>query len=364
MVTRCRVHGAIDDNIARRGGGCVDTTGPHKIMTDAPAVLRFITEADTRQLLSWPDVVACLARAYRTPEKAEATPPRIVARGNKVWLRALAAVPGSGRYMGAKVIARSRLMRASYLIPLWDQDTAELVALLDGKHITAMRTAGTSAMAVDQLVPQKGMRVAVLGAGGEANAHVSAIASVRAIEALKVYSPTPANRRAFAERYASQLDVPCEAVDTAEQAVDGADLVIAAARSRDETPILRGAWLQPGMTVVSIGSTLPEQREVDAEVVRRADVIVVDVPEEVTGETGDMLSARHEGVAFEDKIVALADLMQGKAPGRKSDRDIVLFKSVGSALQDIAVSEMCFEKARQQGRGTALPVGITVKGKK
>jgi ornithine cyclodeaminase/alanine dehydrogenase len=97
--------------------------------------------------------------------------------------------------------------------------------------------------------------------------------------------------------------------------------------------------------------------------VRRADVIVVDVPEEVMDETGDMLAAKQEGVAFEHKIVPLADLMQGKALGRGNAKDIVLFKSVGSALQDIAVAGMCFEKARQQGRGTALPVGITVKGR-
>ncbi|HSQ05428.1 MAG TPA: ornithine cyclodeaminase family protein [Burkholderiales bacterium] len=332
-------------------------------MPENPAVLRFISEADTQEILTWPDVIACLATAYRTPEKADATPPRVVARGNKVWLRTLSAVPSSGRHMGVKIIARSRLLRASYLIPLWDQETAELVAVLDGKHITAMRTAGTSAVAVECLMPARSARVAVLGTGSEASAHVSAISAVRKFDSLAVYSPTPGNREAFAERYSAQLGIRCAAVAAAEQAVAGADLIIAAARSRDETPILRGAWLKPGVTIVSIGSTMPEQREIDSEVVRRADAIVVDVAEEVVHETGDMLAARAEGVAFDDKIIELADLVQGKAPGRRSPRDIVMFKSVGSGLQDIAVAQMCFEKACHLNRGTVLPVGLTVKGK-
>lgn len=332
-------------------------------MSNIDAALRFISESDTERLLTWPDVIACLAAAYRAPEKPEATPPRVVARGNKVWLRTLAAVPSSGRHMGVKIIARSRLMRASYLIPLWDQDTAELVGILDGKHITAMRTAGTSAVAVDRLMSRGSARVAVLGAGSEANAHVNAMAVVRKIDSLAVFSPTPKNRQAFAERFSAQLGIRCIACASAEEAVAAADLVIAAARSHDETPILRGAWLRPGMTIVSIGSTMPEQREIDAEVVRRADPIIVDVPEEVIHETGDMLAARADGVAFEHKIATLADLVQEKTPGRRSPQDIVMFKSVGSGLQDIAVAEMCFEKACRLGRGTALPVGLVVKGK-
>jgi ornithine cyclodeaminase/alanine dehydrogenase len=331
-------------------------------MPDTPTSLRFISEADTQEILTWPDVVACLAAAYRTPEKPAATPPRVVARGNKVWLRALSAVPSSGRYMGVKVIARSRLMRASYLIPLWDQETAELVGILDGKHITAMRTAGTSAVAVERLMPEGSARVAVLGTGSEASAHVSAISTVRKFDSLAVYSPTLKNREAFAKRYSAQLGIRCTAVADPQDAVADANLIIAAARSHDETPILRGAWLTPGMTIVSIGSTMPEQREIDTEVVRRSDTIVVDVAEEVIHETGDMLAARADGVAFDDKIIELADLMQGKAPGRRSARDIVMFKSVGSGLQDVAVAEMCFEKACKLGRGTVLPVGLTVKG--
>ena len=102
------------------------------------------------------------------------------------------------------------------------------------------------------------------------------------------------------------------AVDSARAAIEGADLIICAARSRDETPILRGEWLRPGTMVISIGSTLQEQIEVDPEVINQAEAIVADVPEEVMHETGDMLMAARAGVKFAEKMVALADLMQGR----------------------------------------------------
>ena len=332
-------------------------------MSDQNTLL-FISEADTVALLNWPDVIACLAAAYAEPDDPAAVPPRVVARKGTAWLRVLSALSPSGRHMGVKIIGRARKPQSSYLIPLWDQESAELVCLLDGKHVTGMRTAGTTAMAVDRILPKQPIRVGVLGAGQEAQAHASAIGSLRNITALKVFSPTPASREGFAKRFAQELKTECSAVDSARAAIEGADLIIGAARSRDETPILRGEWLRPGTMVISIGSTLQEQIEVDPEVIRRADVIVADVPEEVAHETGDMLAAAKAGVKFADKMISLCDLVQGRRAAVQRADNIVLFKSVGSALQDIAVSELCLERARSRGLGTRLPVGLTVKGKK
>ncbi len=325
--------------------------------------LLFISEADTVALLDWRDVIACLAAAYAAPDEPAAVPPRVVARRDGGWLRALTALT-AGPYMGAKIIARAKTPQLSYLMPLWDRDTAELVSLLDAKHITGMRTAGTTAMAADRILAPGPLRVAVLGSSHEAQAHARAIAAVRGITAMKVYSPTPASREAFAQKISRQPGIDCRAADSARAAIDGADLIICAARSHNETPVLEGAWLKPGVMVVSIGSTLPEQIEVDPEVIRRAEVIVADVPEEVMHETGDMLAAAKAGVAFADKVISLHDLVQGRRPAAQRADNIILFKSVGSALQDIAVAELCFDRARSRGIGTVLPVGLTVKGRK
>lgn len=323
----------------------------------ADLAVLYLSQADTRSLLNWPEVIACLARAYERDDDPRAAPPKVVARRDGTWLRALTAIPATGGCMGAKIIAKGRPRAADHFIALWDRDTARLACLLDGKNVTAMRTAGTSAVAVDRIAGERALRLAVLGSGREATTHVNAIAAVRPVRSLAVYSPTPANRESFARKFSAGLAVECVAVNSARAAVEDADLVIAAARSHDETAILEGAWLRPGAMVVSIGSTVPEQREVDPEVVARADVIVADAPEEVARETGDMIAAREAGVSFDHKLVPLADVVRGRLPVRQDRYNIVLFKSVGSGLQDIAVSELCYAKARAGGVGIALPIG-------
>ena len=321
------------------------------------AGLLYLSLADTRRLLAWREVIACLARAYERAGDPRAAPPRVVARSDGMWLRALTAISGTGACMGAKIIAKGRPNSADHFIALWDTASGALACLLDGKYVTAMRTAGTTAVAIDRIAHAGPLRVAILGSGREAQTHVQATAAVRTIASLAVYSPTRENRERFASRFSDELSIPCRAAETARAAVDGADLIIAAARSHDETPILQGAWLRPGVLVASIGSTVPEQREVDPEVVRRAHVIVADVPEEVAYETGDMMAARAAGVDFESRMIALSDLVCGREKVSQRVDDIVLFKSVGSGLQDIAVSELCLAKAREKGIGTVLPVG-------
>ncbi|MCW5574622.1 MAG: ornithine cyclodeaminase family protein [Burkholderiales bacterium] len=325
--------------------------------------MRYLSDTEIAGLLAWPDVIQVLRTAYQTGHKPDAVPARVVARGDTSRLRVLTAVPSGNRYMGTKIIS-SAVTGATYTIMLWAQDTSEPVCLLDAERITAMRTGGTSAVAMDRLLPAGPVRAAVLGAGTEASGHVRALSAIRKISSLTVFSPTSSNRERFAKTMAEELGVIARAVSTAREAVDGAQLVIAAARSRDETPILEGAWLAPGMLIVSIGSTLPEQREIDIEVVRRADLIVADMPDEVAHETGDMLAAARAGVDFAGKLISLSSLLQDGVPTARRAGSIVLFKSVGSGLQDVTLAGMCFDKALQQGVGTMLPVTMKLKSRK
>ena len=123
------------------------------------------------------------------------------------------------------------------------------------------------------------------------------------------------------------------------------------------------AWLRRGTLVVSIGSTLPEQREIDSSVVKRCDLLVCDVVDEVIKETGDMLAAARDGVEFEDKVVSLNHLLSRDGADLVSVATMPLFKSVGSALQDLAVAELAFDKAVSQGLSTPLPMAFLTKGR-
>jgi ornithine cyclodeaminase/alanine dehydrogenase len=316
----------------------------------------FLTDADVRAVFDWPHAIAELRRAYAAPNKAEMFPPRTMARGDGLWLRTLSGVNPYDGLMGAKLIAASlRNRRASYLIPLFDQQTVELVALLDGASITGFRTAATSALAADLLAPARPLAVGVIGSGFEAM-HLRALSCVRQIAAARVFSPNPASRERFVAALAD-IGVPIAASADGRAAVSGANLVICAARSRDETPTLMGDWLDDGATVISIGSTLPEQREIDASVVARSGVIVADMVDEVANDTGDMLAARRAGIDFEASLVSLAAAIADPARIPQS-AGLRLYKSVGAALQDLTIAGMCVTRARKVALGTELPVSI------
>lgn len=317
----------------------------------------FLTDSDVAALADWKAAIDALRQAYAHPIDPAMVPSRSMARGKGLWLRGMTAVSPSGLHLGCKLISASiKGKRASYLISLFDQETMALSALIDGSRITGIRTAATAAVAVDASAPRKPLRVAVLGSGFEAKGLLEALASVRTIAAVRVFSPTPASREKFATMFRAEQGLETTPVDSAQEALRGADVVLCAARSRDESPVLLGAWLEPGMTVVSIGSTLPEQREVDEEVIRRATLIVADMPEEVVHDTGDMLEAARAGVEFQGKLVALPALVSGSV--RRDPSAIVLYKSVGSALQDVITAEMLLARARTRGLGSVMPHSI------
>jgi ornithine cyclodeaminase/alanine dehydrogenase len=319
----------------------------------------FIRDADIAELAKWPKVIAALAEAYAMPIKPAMVPPRIMARGEGFWLRSLCAVSPSGEYMGCKLIAASpKIRRASYLISLFDQRTMELAALVDGNRITDLRTAATAVVAANAVIPEGVLRVGVIGSGSVAKSMLTALLSVREVSLARVFSPTPASRTKFAASFQETHGLLLETVDNAQAAIDGVDVVVCAARSRDESPVLLGEWLQPGMVVLSVGSTLPEQREVDSAAMARADLIIADMPEEVLHETGDALVATRDGVDVAGKTVSLAEVVSGQVPARRSANDIVIYKSVGTALQDVVTAEMLLREALSSNRFQLIPAGV------
>ena len=217
-----------------------------------------------RDSFGWARAIDALRAAYAGDVADSRYPERSMARGDGSWLRTLTGISADNGLMGAKLIAASmKSRRVSYLIPLFDEHTAELVALIDGQSITGFRTAATSAAAADLLASPGELDVAVIGSGFEAKKHLRAITAARTLSSVSVWSPRAESRSRFVADL-DDLELPLSAAQDAESAVCAANLVICAARSRDESPTVRGAWLRPGTTVISVGSTLPEQREVDA----------------------------------------------------------------------------------------------------
>jgi alanine dehydrogenase len=333
-------------------------------MTDPNPVPVFVSGDAARTVFRWEDAIKALQSTYGRPLAQAAIPPRTIARADNSWLRTLPAIPPGGRYFGAKLMGMAMGARSpgvEYVIVLFDRETSRIAAFVDANLVTGFRTAATSAAALDRLAPAGPARLAVLGSGLEASMHTRAFASIRPLSEVKVFSPTPERRNAFAEAVTRDLDTPAKGVATAQEAVEGADLVLAAARSRGEVPILYGSWLKPRATVVSIGSTVPEQREIDISVVERSDLIVCDTLEEVLEQTGDMIAARAAGIAFHDKAVSLSDLMSGACNERVRTARAPMFKSVGGGLQDIVVASLILTKALEAGLALPLPIAFETK---
>jgi len=332
------------------------------VSTDAEAPMRlplFLTDGDVERLADLPSAIAAIRAAYTAPVDDRRNPGRIFAESRREWLRVMPSVPTSGRLFGAKSINGSFAdgLRVSYLISLFDKATAELVALVDGNRVTGLRTAATTAVGAAAIVPRRALTVGVIGSGFEAQSHLTALALVADLAQVRVFSPTPANRAAFAARFGASLGIPVDAVPDAGAAASGADLVLCAARSRDETPTVQADWIDDHATVVSIGSTTPAQRELPIELIDRADLVVADGLDEVLHGSGDMLAAATAGIDVVGRTVSLNAVLLGERTV-DADHGIRIYKSTGAGLQDIVVAEALVEAARRQGVGTELPVGI------
>lgn len=333
-------------------------------MSDSATAPVFVSSDAAQAVFRWEDAIRALQATYARSMAATATPPRTIASGEQAWLRSLPAMPPGGRYFGAKLMGMAMGAPSpgvEYVIVLFDRQTSRIAAFVDGHLVTAFRTAATSAAALDRLAPKGPVRLAVLGSGLESSMHTRAFATIRTLLEVSVFSPTPERRTAFAESVTRELGIPAKGAGSAQEAVEGADVVLAAARSRGEVPILYGSWLKAHSTVVSIGSTVPEQREIDVSVVERSDLIVCDALEEVLEETGDMIAARAAGLAVHDKAFSLADLMSGRCDQRLRSATLPMFKSVGGGLQDIVVAELILTQALQAGLTMRLPITFETK---
>jgi ornithine cyclodeaminase/alanine dehydrogenase-like protein (mu-crystallin family) len=228
-----------------------------------------------------------------------------------------------------------------YQVHLYSMADGELRAIMDGQFLTTLRTGATSGVATMRLARRTPGVIGVLGAGEEAAMQLEAVRTLGLVASARVFSPTPAKREALAAHFRDSFDMDIVAVGTEKEAVVGCDLVVAAVNSPQ--PVILGEWLSPGMHVNSVGTARPTQREVDNEVFRKSDIVVVDTRAGVFSEAGDGLAAKQ--VMCPESAYELAQLVSGVAPARTDDREITLFKSVGTAVQDIAVAVRAYQNA-------------------
>jgi ornithine cyclodeaminase len=266
--------------------------------------------------------------------------------------------PGGGAVFGLKSICIMPGNPARGLdahqgtVTLFDGETGQPAAILNASAITEVRTAAVTAVATRLLARADARTLAILGAGVQGRAHLESLAAVRGFEEVRIYAPT----RAHAEALAKEPGLPgarVSAAATAEEAVRGADVVVAATNSAQ--PVLDRAWLKEGAHLNAVGASTPNAREIDTATVA-ASALFCDSRESLRNEAGEFRLAIQEGAIPGDEHVRaeLGELLAGSAPGRRDDGELTLFRSLGIAIEDLAAAQAAVAAARERGLGTEV----------
>ena len=234
---------------------------------------------------------------------------------------------------------------------LFKPTTGELVAVMDGSHLTAMRTAAGSALATRYLSRPDSRSLGIIGAGVQARTHLAAIAKVRDLKSVLVYGPDPVRVRAFVDDFSTEPSLNVSEARSARQVVEESDILVTATTSG--TPVFKGEWLRQGTHINSIMSIRPTMRELDDRTISLSRIVVDDV-ESVLHEAGDIIQPIERGMISRDDICSLGDIIIGRREGRRDSEEITLFKSVGVPSHDVCVASLVYEKATKSGVGLSL----------
>jgi len=244
------------------------------------------------------------------------------------------------------------LIYAAYLLN--DPATGEPLALLEGSYLTGVRTGAASALAVRYLSREDSASLGIIGTGFQAFFQVWAISLVRKLERVLLYDQVGAKAEELAGRLSSELGLKAEVevMASPEPLVRGSDIIVTATTSK--TPVFAGEQVPEGTTVIAIGAFTPDAREVDDALIRKAK-IYVDSYEGALAEAGDLLIPMEAGILKREEIRGeLAELVAGAVPGREAEDEVILFKSVGLAIEDAAVARVAYERALARGLGAEV----------
>jgi alanine dehydrogenase len=310
-----------------------------------------LTEAEVEGLLDMRSTLDAVESVLRDQAEGRAT--------NRARRRV--ALPKSGlNYMaagapemgatGIKVYSVGRSGDRFYTM-LFDPETGELLSILQSDKLGQMRTGAASGVATRHLAREDANTLGIYGAGWQAESQLEAVAAVRDLERVIVYSRRQESRKAFAEKMAERLEIEVETTHSPDEPA-AQDIIVTATSARE--PVLLGEWLRPGAHVNAAGSNFLFKSEIDREVVQRASFVCVDSREELGLEAGDLLRPLETGLILPEAIYELGQVIAGQVKGRQAPEDVTLFASQGLALEDMAAARVVYDRAVERGVGSQI----------
>jgi alanine dehydrogenase len=311
-----------------------------------------LAEDDVRRLLTMDMALEAVEQVLRKQALEEAQNiPRARCQTDHAMLHILSGAAKTLGIMGYKAYATTR-KGGHFHVGLYDGKTGALLALIQADYLGQMRTGAASGVATQYMARHDAQEIGLFGTGKQARTQLLAVCKVRNVRHVHVYSPNDEHRRQFAKEMSELCQCDIDPVPRPELAAQDKDIVITATTSRE--PVLSGNWLAEGTHLNVIGSNFLGKAEVDAVAVRRCESIIVDSKDQARLEAGDFAQALEEGSIHWADVHELGQVIVGRFTGRAHPQDVTMFKSLGIALEDIAVAAKVYAKAIEAGAGKTI----------
>ncbi|MGZ5034771.1 MAG: ornithine cyclodeaminase family protein [Usitatibacter sp.] len=315
----------------------------------------FLRESDVEQLLTMQTTLDLVERVHREYSTGNAIDvPRERTRLPKAALQILqGAVPSAG-VLGYKAYTSSR-EGVRFLVYAFSAERGNLEVVVEANYLGMMRTGAAGGVAAKWLARKEAAVAGVFGAGWQAQSQIEALAVVRKLSRVKVWSRTADKLAKFCEKMRAKHSIEVVPAASPEDAVKGSDIVVTITTSA--TPVFSGDWLAPGTHVTAAGSNSLLRREIDEATVLKSNPVVVDSRPSAMKEAGDLLPALEKGRLHAGALTELGEVIAGTRPGRTSEAQITLFESQGMAMQDLIIAAELAKLARAKGLGTEVDLG-------
>jgi len=236
-------------------------------------------------------------------------------------------------------------------IMVQDINTGDIVGIMEGGLITAIRTGAATGVSVKYLARKDSSVMGIYGAGVQARKQVVAVywGLNQKLEKCIVYDLKRDTAEEFKNEIEKELGIEVKIASSGDELLENTDIIVAATTST--TPLFSGEMITDGTHISSIGAHAPEARELDSKIIKRASLLVAGLKDACLAEAGDYIIPINEGIIKEDDIISIGDIITGKETGRGSDLDITIFKSVGISAQDVAVAKLVYDRALKEGIG-------------
>ncbi len=292
-------------------------------------------------VLSMPEAIDLLEKSLvHEAHGATSVSPKFTTDFDGGAMRVLFAADSDAGYCAMKAYHSIQGVGTRYVVLLYSLGSGELLALVDGRLITDLRTGAASGVAARKVPLDGPVSIGVIGSGNQARTQLESLAAVYEVESATVYSPTAANRAAFAQEMSARLGIPVTPAASAEAAVRGHRVVTTASNARNAEPVLYGEWLQDCRLLCAVGNTRRQFAELDLQCFRKAGLVIVDSLHAID-EAGELRQAAAAGELPEARRATLAQLVTGAVA--VPAEGLVVFKSVGTALQDLALAAHYYE---------------------